>query len=400
MISKPGTLKLNAMPYVASFWLIMIIGNVLPFYTNQPVPLGINSITAALLTIPLVSRTNGFNLDRHCLVAIYIFLVIFSVGMLRTSDITYAVLKIDSAILTPLLLALLATECIKNHGVTATCKAMCWALVGLLMLTIVYKLHFGFFDRTVRFFLNGPIVFSWAMGVLAILSLHLGATENRKLYYLFFAMALLAVFWSMSKGPLLALFATLTLYFVNNLTNKKILAAFSVAVTIIAATVYLLKDELLSSRYMALIRFSNGHDVDQGSVGSRMGMWAESIDIAYQNPVLGVGLGNWQFHTNSGFIYPHNFALELASEMGIIVAFCVILIMVIATWKIRPHPFYPVALFLIACLLFSGDVTYLRYPLAFLIAAYSTRHLLQLRQVPDIDFSSTSSSSIKPYVSS
>lgn len=367
--------SLNALPYAVSFWVIMIVGNVLPFYSEQSVPLGVNTVIAAVFLGPLLLKSEGSAFSKLAILMLYVFLVLLVFGMLRTDDPAYAMLKIDGAIIVPFFTSFIAVECIRKHGASETCKAMCAVLFAILVATVLYKLHFGFFDRTVRFFLNGPIVFSWLMGVLAILSLHLGISTNSKIYFLVFALAFLAVIWSMSKGPLLALTATLVFYFLRNITNKRASAALFVVASVVCVTVYFIKDALLSSRYMAIFRVSQGDDVDEGSVGARMGMWTDSIELAHDHPLIGVGLANWQFYTDTDFFYPHNFVLELASEMGIIFTFLAFMVIVTTSWKIRQSIFFSVVVFLFICLLFSGDVTYLRYPLAFLIMGYCATKL-------------------------
>lgn len=376
-----GLFSLNTLPYAASFWVVLIVGNVLPFYNNQSVPLGVNTLIATVFLGPLLLRGDGSAYSKFAILMLYVFLVFLVFGMLRTGDASYALLKIDGAIIVPFLTSFVAVESIRKHGITETCKAMCAVLFAILVATFLYKLHYGFFDRTVRFFLNGPIVFSWLMGVLAILSLHLAINTNSKIYYLVFALAFLAVIWSMSKGPLVALSATLAFYFARNIKNKNASAALFVVASVIFITVYFIRDALLSSRYMAIFRVSQGEGVDEGSVGTRMGMWTDSVELAHDHPLLGVGLGNWQFYTDNDFFYPHNFVLELASEMGIVFTFFTFVVIVVAAWKIRRNPFFSVVVFLFICLMFSGDVTYMRYPLAFLITGYCAIQLWPPREL-------------------
>lgn len=370
-----GTLSISALPYAVSFWIVLIVGSVLPFYHSGPLPQGVNTVVAIVFIAPLLLRSDGAEFSRVVFVTLYLFLVFLVIGMLRTDDAAYALLKIDGGIIVPLLTSLVAIESIRKHGHTKTCKAMCWVLFGLLIATVLYKLRFGFFDRTVRFFLNGPIVFSWLMGILAILSLHLAIKAGSKIHYLLFLFAFLAVLWSMSKGPLVALSATLILYFITNLNSKKAASVFFGVCMMIFTTVYFLRDALLSSRYMAIFRVSDGDGVDEGSVGARMGMWTDSIGLAHDHPLFGVGLANWQFYTDTEFFYPHNFILELASEMGIVFTALMVAAIAIAGWKIRKCVFFPVVAFLFICLMFSGDTTYIRYPLALLITSYCVRHL-------------------------
>ena len=55
---------------------------------------------------------------------------------------------------------------------------------------------------------------------------------------------------------------------------------------------------------------------DSHSAAKRVDMWAEGIEMAEQNPVFGIGIGNFSAYTGS--LIAHNSAVELMGELGVI----------------------------------------------------------------------------------
>ena len=107
---------------------------------------------------------------------------------------------------------------------------------------------------------------------------------------------------------------------------------------------------------------------DQGSIGVRFEMYSVSWQLFFNNPLFGVGLGNW--HEFSGFdnhLYPHNVLLEILAEGGLflfLVFFTTFVYIFKNTSEVGRY-------ILILCLLltsFSGDLSYLRFLLVFPLA--------------------------------
>ena len=57
-------------------------------------------------------------------------------------------------------------------------------------------------------------------------------------------------------------------------------------------------------------------DDDSGSASHRVDMWAEGLEMVEQNPVIGIGRGNFKRYT--GRMVAHNSAVEIFGELGIV----------------------------------------------------------------------------------
>jgi O-antigen ligase len=68
------------------------------------------------------------------------------------------------------------------------------------------------------------------------------------------------------------------------------------------------------------------------AMGTRSGLMELGVKIATEHPFLGVGIEGYRFHSPNPITYnfPHNIALELASEMGFVAAFAFIGLMVMS----------------------------------------------------------------------
>ena len=242
-----------------------------------------------------------------------------------------------------------------------------YAFVSLLVLfmTVAYKFQFGFFDRQVRFFLNGPITFGWLMSMSALISLYLASVNKQaSLYFVFLAFAT-AIFWTGSKGPLIGLFlSSVYLLFVSGRLSRNI---FIVLLSFVL--IYMLGQfGLIPERLLAIqnIFTGQGANADFDSIGIRGQMLVDSFGIFQSNPITGVGIGNWAFNTGSpeyfqlGLYYPHNLIAEMASEFGVVGLLVFVGALLFCISRCGALGASLVILFVI-CLSFSGDMSYWRF---------------------------------------
>lgn len=113
---------------------------------------------------------------------------------------------------------------------------------------------------------------------------------------------LLAIYYTGSRGGLLATAALFGLYFLIRFQ-----VSFSKILLIVGAAFVVLT---LAPEHITSIRDP------MGSAQHRVDMWAEGIEMVQQNPVFGIGRGNFLNYTS--MLIAHNSAVEIMGEMGVI----------------------------------------------------------------------------------
>jgi O-antigen ligase len=212
---------------------------------------------------------------------------------------------------------------IKIHKVTIL------FMLALFFLAMLWKLRYGFWDRSIVYFMNGPIVFGKHMGVALILLISLSGVFKSSFRFVLYMCFCFGVVWSMSKGPILATLFTLVWIFYEqskwNLKNiAKYVACFLAFCAIsIPLFEYILNSELPIKRVLtglvALVGgdYSSG-SVAYGSVGSRLDFYEHSLMLFLSDPLFGIGVGEWGATYSDDINYPHNFFMEILAETGIV----------------------------------------------------------------------------------
>lgn len=161
---------------------------------------------------------------------------------------------------------------------------------------------------------------------------------GRHLHLIFFLTLTLASFLTFSRGGYLGLLSGLVFFIIltfkskfkkllNNLRNIAILISiflFFIAFFIIPNPV---SNRLLSS-----------FNLTEGSNIGRLDTWHQSFEIIKQNPLLGVGIGNYSLAIKPSAdyrepIYSHNTFLDIAAETGIINLFLWVSVFLIAIFS-------------------------------------------------------------------
>jgi hypothetical protein len=228
--------------------------------------------------------------------------------------------KVGNLLLSATLASLLAGIAVSYIGLQVTLRWWLATLAVLLGMALAYKLVFGFADRDVPFLILGPIVFARFMGLGAILAAFTLTGPARLLGAGAFA---LAVLWTASKGPLLALavvavIAGLSASGARTRVATAVLAAL-IAVAVVVAADWLRTQPAFSRFFVALQILDAGLDeANWGSIGSRLELLVASLRQIAMRP-LGVGVGSWAPSTGLEWAeYPHNFFMEVLAEGGLI----------------------------------------------------------------------------------
>lgn len=321
-------------------------------------------------------KVKELKLSQGLLLYLIITTIFFIISSFSSMAIVYAIEKYLSISICVALLTVLVDLYLKNNNVKKLMNSI--VIIGLivLFLTFLYKLKFGFWDRQVRFFINGPIVFGWLMGFYCLLSIHLmNISLNKKVYFILSVIFGSAILWSESKGPFLA--TTISLIFYTFYRSKRYV---QITVFILIILIFLLQNNILSyleellndTRFSSIIRLISGDlsNKDSGSITIRQDMLTESFKLFNDHPFFGIGLGNYHSYTIYDFFYPHNVHLEIFMECGVFIGLIYIIFVLLSFIK-GTKIIKTLMLFFIICSSLSGDITYLRFLLALCLISYS-----------------------------
>ncbi|EKF73294.1 O-antigen polymerase [Alcanivorax hongdengensis A-11-3] len=287
------------------------------------------------------------------------------VSLFRAEEPGYAIEKIEGAILITLIVGPLLSFLMGRIGKDGAIFVFLIVALMFLFLTVLYKAKFGFFDRSVRYFINGPIVYGWIMGYCAVLAIYLlNEGHNKKVLYPVLIAFVFAMLWTKSKGPVVA-FSAVFLVVSYKWLRIKDLAVIAAAFALFS---YLYSGDIADyfSRFSVFSRLIKGDvsEADAGSISARLEMLDVSLRIFMEYPVWGVGIGNWKHFSEMEYWYPHNIFFEILSEMGIVglgVFLTVILYLFVrGGWLSKISIIY-----FVLCSSFSGDLSYLRFLLVF-----------------------------------
>jgi len=353
--------KLSLAAKAGLVYLLLVIGGILPIADGDSMK---TAAKCTLLTGFVFMLVRGA-LRRQALQPILLFVVaggaLMSMGLYRAVDMSFAIEKIDGAILCTAALVIVVHAAFEDHGARRVQAMFLGFALLVLGLTLAYKAHFGFFDRQTRFFLNGPIVYGWLMGLCALLALHLWNTERATRWLCLFPVFVAAMAWTESKGAAIAWAAASSFYVVAALRRSlwTTLATGTLIVIAYACWQHELIELFQDSRYAAVARLIAGEltDVDDSSVGIRAALAQRAFEQFLDQPLFGIGLARFSF---DGLVYPHNQHLEIFTELGLFAGMAHALFVLAAL--LRASKFNrAVIVFVAVASSFSGDASYLRF---------------------------------------
>ena len=291
-------------------------------------------------------------------------------GLFRARDLGMALEKVEGAVFCSAAVAFIWYQGHQKFGWRKINFAFVFFSFIVLLATVAYKLQFGFFDRATRFFLSGPIVYGWIMGLSALVSLFLWEREKNMTYVFFFLSFSFAMVWTESKGAIVAFAVAFAFYSVYVFRNNPRIAIFGL-LCLLASWFFLFDDFLRfveDSRFAAIGRFLGGElgAVDDGSIGVRTILINKALEDVWINPVSGIGLTGFVFDE---YVYPHNQHLEVFVELGIFVGVLHLFFLMFSFYRASPN-LKAIIIFFIVAGSFSGDMSYLRFLYAFCLLAF------------------------------
>lgn len=377
---KLSTLK----GYIFTFYLLLFIitGGVLPIDENESKNyIKIFFLISSFLILYFFRKEKILKIN---MIFFLISSILFFISMFSSIDIYYALLKWDGAILSTFFIVNILYIYLKKYSLYELSNYFIKSMLILLFVTVLYKINYGFFDRNIRFFLNGANVFGWLMGYSALFSLLAYFSYKMPKYLIALVCFFLALIWTQSKGALLG---TLLCFSFFLIFKSKVLTKF-ISILIFMALIsfkeIIFNFLILSfpdSRLIAIIRILNSdvEEVDNGSVSVRSFMLKEGLQLFSQHPFQGVGLGNYKFLTIYGFDYIHNINFEVFLECGLIVGFIYLLFVFFGLIRANYFIRLTIIFFLITAS-FSGDISYLHFiliPIVFSLFYYLNPNRLE-----------------------
>ncbi len=344
------------------------------FSLNRIAFLPVWSTAFLLLMILLFSRE--LVVPTPLILSYIIVSVYLGIQVLRTDNIALAANKIDGFLIGGIAVFFIFYVGMRVYGEKFT-DHLIIVSIGVLLLTVLYKLNFGFWDRGVRFFINGPNVYGWMLSFAAMLSIHRYIQTNNKVYFLPPLIFMVAIFWTQSKGPMVALTGTIFVYLFFTKNINRLLFLMIIGSLIVF---FLFTNDLIPSRYLAIYRYIVGEEIfsDFGSIGSRQLMIEDGIRIFRENPLFGVGIANWDSYTQLSrygeSAYPHNIFIEVIAEHGILGVIIFSVLSLITFFYSSVLGRIVMILFLF-CLTFSGDMEYWRFIFALPLALTSYKNI-------------------------
>lgn len=328
----------------------------------------INTLYFMLSPIVLVLYCRSGLVQKH-LIIWFFPIVVGSAALMWSSNPDYGLYKISNLLLTSYLVSTLFIEVSTRRGEAYLFSSILYILLIYSILTVIYKLKVGFFNRDELFLLNGPIIFARLMGCGGIIALVLFRKNIKSMIaYLWFSAC---VVWTFSKGPILAYILSTVIAMINR-KRMGMIFSFSVlgGVFVVSTMVGVVDFEAPPGSARLMEAYDHvvngvGNIGASGSMGTRILMYEETIELILQNP-MGVGLGGWSAHVNIGHhLYPHNFFLEVLSEFGWLLGFIALIPFLGFLLSRRKGVAYYICWFFLLSLQVSGDMLDARYLLVF-----------------------------------
>ena len=296
---------------------------------------------------------------------VFVLLIYLFFNSLLIGNFTYGLEKLTLGLLFPL--AIFNLLSFSNTSTNSIINGLIYSSLIIAVTAIVFKLYFGFYTRGVNFGFLGPITFSWVNGYSFIALLFKKGKKNIDQFLMFFFF--LMIIWSGSKGPIIAILVLVILnfkFFIPHGLKSKL--NYLIALSCLFIILIIIKDYVRSLDGIFKIITSAKEFIEnegKGSVGIRFDLYKQAFFLFLEKPFFGHGFGNWADISNTKFNYPHNIILELMAETGVIGLFLLIII-IFYCWG-NNLQLSAISLFGLITLLFSGDFSYFRYVLLFIL---------------------------------
>lgn len=271
---------------------------------------------------------------------IYLFFIFSLLSLFKAEDLIQAGHAIVTPIFTYIVFYFMALEIVKEKKIGKYVK---YLYLGNIIF-LIYGLYIDIYTSD-RFFLSGNSRGTFA-GFIIFISLSLFITNRGKLYHKFtyvlgFSLGVFALF-SHSRGAIvgfsigIVVWAILMIF--KSFSWKRVVITLMILLAIF--TVFFSSDAIVN-RFDRILRYQ-----DDNSITTRIRMWRTSYNLIKENPVLGIGAGNFtptahryvqevmsEKAWSSIHQHPHNLYLQIPLEQGII-SLIIFLVLIYKTYYI------------------------------------------------------------------
>ena len=256
---------------------------------------------------------------------IFLFFLFSLLSLFKAEDLIQASHAIVTPVFTYIVFYFMALEIIERKKIDKYIK---YLYIGHILF-LLYGLYIDVFTSD-RFFLSGNSRGTFA-GFIIIISLSLIITNRGKIYHkiiyiIGFSLSLFALF-SHSRGAIVGFTIGIVFWVIlinlKNFSWKKAISTLIVLLIIFSA---FYSSEAIVNRFDRALDYQ-----DDSSVTTRFRMWRTSFNLIKENPVLGIGAGNFtptahryvdevmdERAWSSGHQHPHNLYFQIPLEQGII----------------------------------------------------------------------------------
>ena len=202
-------------------------------------------------------------------------------------------------------------------------------LTGIILSVILFYLWPIKYDGTKSFLIwshNGLgryLAFSIITYIILYHSIKIESVKERIFYYSIYFIIYLALYLTALRAAYYGVHIVLVLYYLFNYKNKNLkmdyLFYIIVFVIIQIADKYLFSN-ITVDRFKIIEGLSKSVISNDASLGARLIMWRESVEVIKNNFIFGIGIGGYPSVSKiaAQLLYPHNIILELFLETGLI----------------------------------------------------------------------------------
>jgi len=336
--------------FISLFFICQLLSNqVLYFLGNPPVVIFATLTLIVVHFITLLKRKNFlviFNrpFQYFILLSLYLILSWFLMTNSKVSDDKLMVYLY--AVFFPMVIIFLCSITIsysfENYNRNVNFAIISYTSIWLSFLMVIVGLADYFNGRLMGLGIDNPIWYGRLLGIPILAALFFG----RKYFFKWLTIfaGLILVYQTGSRAVLLGLFLC---FFIYGHQRKKFsrLLYFIIPIVISVIALYLVATE----------GYGNVH-----SVAHRFAYWKVGLEMFFNSPFLGAGLGNFglAYGDNSTLEYPHNIIIEILAELGLVGLIMFTLFVVSVLKNSNKHKFLTMTfIFFLFNAMFSGDIS-------------------------------------------